>query len=194
MRSYVAEFIGTFGLTLAVGISLAGVFPVATPVVAALTVGIFVYTVGHISGTHINPAITVAAWSLGKMRFASAAYYVAAQFLGAAAARFLMGILVTPLPLKTYETFGVGVAEFLGTLFLAFGVAAVILGKVASPLQGVVIGGSLFFGVAIASSLSNGIINPAVAFGIGSFSFVYFFGPMLGAIAGMWLYRWLLEE
>ena len=59
MNKYLAELLGTFALTLAVGVSLAGKFPVPTPLVAALALGICVYTMSAISGTHINPAITL---------------------------------------------------------------------------------------------------------------------------------------
>lgn len=66
MNKYIAEAIGTFALTLAVGLSLAGEFPVSTPILAALTLGLFVYSVGHLSGTHLNPAVTIGAWSIKK--------------------------------------------------------------------------------------------------------------------------------
>jgi glycerol uptake facilitator-like aquaporin len=55
MQKNIAEFLGTFTLALVVGLSLSMNFPVVTPILAALVLGTFVYTVGHISGTNINP-------------------------------------------------------------------------------------------------------------------------------------------
>src|SRR5438128_577844 len=93
MNKYIAEFLGTFVLALAVGLSLAGKFPVPTPVVAALTLGVSVYTFGAISGTHINPAITVGLLAIGKIPLLEAAGYLAAQFAGGGVAYFIAGAL-----------------------------------------------------------------------------------------------------
>ena len=68
MKAYIAEAIGTFGLTFAVALSLTGGFPIPTPVLAGLVLGLFVYSIGHISGTHINPAVTIGLWSVGKIK------------------------------------------------------------------------------------------------------------------------------
>ena len=56
---YLAEFLGTFTLSLVVLLSLLGSFPIAVPVAAALTLGLFVYSIGHISGAHLNPVVTL---------------------------------------------------------------------------------------------------------------------------------------
>ena len=58
MKKYIAEFLGTFILVLVVALSLVRGFLVPTPILAGLTVMLFVYTIGHISGTHLNPAVT----------------------------------------------------------------------------------------------------------------------------------------
>jgi glycerol uptake facilitator-like aquaporin len=53
-----------------------------------------------------------------------------------------------------------------------------------------VIGGSLAIGATIAAGLgSNAILNPAIAFGIGSFGIAYIIGPIVGAVLGMWLFK-----
>lgn len=193
MKKYVVEALGTGALTLAVGLSLAGTFPVPTPLLAALTLGLFVYTVGHISGTHINPAVTIGAWSIGKIETKPAALYLVAQMLGAAVAMALMTRLVELPALTVAGDTMIGFAEFLGAFFFTFGIAAVVYGKTPSGLSGVVVGGSLLLGIAIAAGLgSNGVLNPAVAFGIGSFGMMYILGPILGAVCGMQAYKQLV--
>ena len=87
MNKYLAEFVGTFLLTLAVSVCLASKFPVPTAVVAALTLGVSVYVFGAISGTHINPAITLGILSVGRISPKDAALYVVSQLAGAGLAK-----------------------------------------------------------------------------------------------------------
>lgn len=200
---YLVEFLGTFALTLVVALSLGGSFPVPTPVLAALTLGLFVYTVGHISGTHINPAITLGALSIKKIKLMDAVGYWIAQFAGAGVACFVSAQFVERTVLASFLDPALGMvmvepmvtlAEALGAFFFAFGVAAVIYGRVPKDLLGIVVGGSLLMGISIAATLSNGVLNPAVALGIGSFSFAYLVGPLVGAVLGMWTYKLVSEE
>jgi glycerol uptake facilitator protein len=192
MTRYLAEFLGTFALALAVGLSLTGKFPVPTPVVAALTLGVCVYTLGAISGTHINPAITIALAVIRKIELRDAALYLVAQFAGGGLAYFLTGVILGSHPAVTAvdsaATFG---GEALGTFWLAIGVCAVVLGKAPAPAAGLTIGGSLLLGISLAAPLSNGVLNPAVALGIGSLSAVYVGAPIVGAAVAMLLYRFL---
>lgn len=192
MNKYIAEAIGTLALTLAIGLSLAGDFPVSTPILAALTLGLFVYSIGHLSGAHLNPAVTIGAWSIKKISNEDAIGYIIAQFFGAAAALTLIGYTVT-LPTMTVSTeVMIGVAEAIGAFFFTFGIASVIYGKVSGHLSGLVVGGSLLLGIAFAVLLgSNGLINPAVAFALKSFNLMYIFGPIVGAVAGMQAYKYL---
>lgn len=191
MRKYLAELLGTFALTLTVGLSLAGKFPVPTPILAGLTLGLFVYTIGHLSGSHINPAVTIGAWSIKKITTKSALFYILFQFIGAALAFLLIQTMAQPAALVAGNNWGTFFAEALGTFFFAFGIAAVIYGKVFPAVNGIVIGGSLLLGISIASVLSNGVLNPAVAMGIGSFSLAYLFGPIVGSVLGMQAFNWL---
>ena len=192
MNKYIAEAIGTFALTLAVGLSLAGDFPVSTPILAAVTLGLFVYSVGHLSGTHLNPAVTIGAWSIKKISNEDAIAYLIAQFFGAAAALTLISTMATPVVLTASTDVMVGVAEAIGAMFFAFGIASVVYGKTPNQLSGIMIGGSLLLGITFATLLgSNGIINPAVAMGVKSFNLVYILGPIIGAVAGMQAYKYL---
>lgn len=192
MKKYIAEALGTGVLTLAVGLSISGSFPIPTPVIAALVLGLFVYTVGHISGTHINPAVTIGAWSVGKISINDAFGYIVSQVVGAGAALLFMSSYATMPTVGVEETFAVALAECVGMFFFAFGIASVVFGRVHGHASGLVIGGSLLLGIAIAALIgSNGMLNPAVAFGVGSFGIMYVIGPVVGSVLGMQLYRYL---
>lgn len=193
MQKYIAEALGTGTLALVVGLSLAGNFPVSTPVLAALTLGLFVYSIGHLSGTHINPAVTLGAWSIGKVATADAVKYIIAQFVGAIVALFILQAVTEPGVAMTAGTdMATGLAELVGAFFFTFGIASVIYGRTASDMSGLVVGGSLLLGITIAVLMgSNGVINPAVALGIGSFGVMYVIAPIVGAILGMQAYKHL---
>lgn len=194
MNKYLAEFVGTFLLALAVNLSIAGRFPVPTPIVAALTLGVCVYTMWAISGTHINPAITIALAAIQKISVKDAGLYLVAQFAGGLAAMAVAGALVTR---GTVAVTGTGiecVAEALGGFVLAYGVCSVVHGKAPGEASGVTIGGSLLIGISIAAPNSNGVLNPAVAVAIGSVSWTYLAGPVIGAVGAMILYRFLATD
>jgi aquaporin Z len=184
---YFAEALGTFALTFVVLLSTVFAMPYSTPVMAAGTLGLFVYLIGGLSGAHLNPAITIGLLSVNKMRVSDAFFYVIAQFIGAIIALILLYLL-------TGESTGIGfendllVAAFeaMGTFVLAFGISSVVLGKIHPAASGLAIGGSLFIGIYLASVVSNAVLNPAVALGIGSFGPMYVLGPIVGSVAGFW--------
>lgn len=185
-KALVAELFGTFGLSLAVLISINSPdFPVGTPVIAGLTLGLFVYTIGPISGCHINPAVTLGLAAIRKVDMKTAGTYIVAQLLGATLAIGIGSILYTnPMTLAWGDTVGVGAAEALGALIFLFGIASVVLGRVPQAMSGIVVGGSLTLGVLWAAQTSNGILNPAVAFSLGSLSLAYVWGPIVGGVVG----------
>ena len=103
MKKYVAEFIGTLVLVLfacgtAAVVGCNGADPNAAYLMTALAFGLVIvamaYSIGNISGCHINPAVSIAMLVSGKMSVKDFVGYVVAQFLGAiAGAAILMGIL-----------------------------------------------------------------------------------------------------
>lgn len=195
-KKYLAEFIGTFALTSVVIASLAGNFPVPTPVLAAITLGLFVYSIGHISGTHINPAVTLGIFSIGKIKRNDTISYLIAQFAGAAVAMGMMHLILgTPLAgFTTPESGKAIVGETVGAFFFTFGIASVVYKHVENHVSGLVIGGSLLLGISFAALIgSNGILNPAVAFGVGSLNLSYLFAPIIGSVLGMNVYKRLLN-
>ena len=210
ISAYVAEFLAVFALTLAVSLSMTPAFSEAfaiipTPVVAALVVGLFVYTIGSISGAHINPAITLGLAATRKIDLIDTLFYLVFQFGGAVLSYLLLySVDLAPAVnivgasgdflsmIDGWETF---IVEALGAFFLAFGVASVAWGKATQSASGFVIGGSLFLGIIMAVAVgSKGILNPAVALGIGELNLWYALGPIAGSMLAMFLYSGLARD
>ena len=188
MKKYIAELIGTFSLALAVSVALTNNLLLA-PVAAGLTLALFVYTIGHVSGSHINPAVTLGFLFMKKIDIKDALGYIAAQFLGAFLAVMIFGQFSSEaINLVSPDSLKVGIAEMIGSFLFTFGIAAAVHERTPSAVKGLVIGGSLPLGIVIASIGSNGILNPAVAYALGSFSWAYALGPILGAVLGMWFF------
>ncbi len=198
-NKYIAEFVGTFALSFVVLAAVSQVLPlpVAVPVIAGLTLGLFVYTIGGVSGAHINPAVTIGLWSISKINNRDAFGYIVAQIFAAAVAIVLARTLTMATPEAVPVAFipSLFFAEALGAFFFAFGIAAVVYSKVSDQMSGVVIGGSLLLGILIASfSGSAGILNPAVAFALNAVSIMYILGPIVGAVVGFHAYRYLISK
>lgn len=183
--------VGTFMLAFAVALSLTGTLALSTPLIAGLTLGLVVYIIGTISGAHINPSITLGLWSIKKISTREAVLYILFQFLGGILAWYVSHAVAIIPALPVLTTWRVFWGEAMGTFFFAFGVAAVATEKVPPAASGLVVGGSLFLGISFASFLSNGVLNPAVALGIGSFSWLYLLAPIVGAFCGMRVFRGL---
>lgn len=193
-RALTAEFIGTFALALGVTLSVARDFPF-TPLVAAMTVGLFVYTVGSISGSHLNPAVTFGLWSIKKIKPTVALQYLGVQLLAGVAALLMTWFLTGDKPEVNMDmTWSAGLGEILGGFLLVFGVSSVVWGKVKDEQSGLVIGGSLLIGILIASALSMGIVNPAVSVALGVLSPMYLIGTIVGGILAAQTYQWLVNK
>jgi glycerol uptake facilitator-like aquaporin len=133
--------------------------------------------------------------SIKKINVKDAVYYVLAQILGGLVAfmlvRTISGVDTTMSQLAETST-RVALGEIVGMCMFAFGIASVVYGKVASHMNGIVVGISLLLGIMIASWIgSNGVLNPAVALGIGSFNLIYMLAPILGSILGFQAYNCL---
>lgn len=193
-NNLIAEAIGTFTLVLAVQMVPHTANPIiATPLLAAIVVGLFVYTIGGRSGCHINPAITIGLWSIKKIETKTAFSYISAQIIGAALAIATAAYLIydTAITFSTIpSSLATFMAEAVGTAILAFGVAAVVYGKVKDEASGLVIGTSLLIGIAFATAIwSSGLLNPAVALAYSAIDISYLLGPIVGAVIGMNLYK-----
>ncbi len=204
-KQFIAECLGTFALSFVVLLSVShtGNFAVPTILLAGLTLGLFVYSVGHVSGTHINPAVTLGLWSIKKITARQALFYIGAQVIGAIISVILVRLILlrdAGIALTTLGSFNVFLAEAIGMFFFSFGIASVVYDKTPGPLSGIIIGASLVLGGTFAFFLgSDGVVNPAVALAIGSFlkggfSFMYILGPIVGSMVGMNTYKMLVGE
>jgi aquaporin Z len=202
-NKYLAEFVGTLALVLigcgAITIGgFGGAFPLgilAIGLAFGLTVTAMAYGIGHISGAHLNPAVTVAMWVAGRIRTEDVAGYIIGQCIGAIVGA---GILLLILKGRTQgfdvsaglgqtswgPTYGVGaaiLAEFVATLIFAIVILGSTSGKGATPFPGLIIGltlAALHLPFVQVSGLS---VNPARSLGPAVF--------VLGnAIAQLWLY------
>ena len=179
MRKYIAEFIGTFFLVLTIGCT---VIPGAPGVIPPLAIGavlmVMVYAAGHISGGHLNPAVTLAVWVRGRCETKDVLPYWGAQviagILAALVAVFLVGKSGTPMEIKSLPA--VFVAEFLFTFALAFVVlnSATAKGTAGNSFYGLAIGMTVMAGAFAVGSIGGGAFNPAVAVGAAVMKLVSF--------------------
>jgi glycerol uptake facilitator-like aquaporin len=93
-------------------------------------------------------------------------------------------LLGNGLPVFATDSLLVIIVEALGAAILVLGVSSVVWKKTPADASGLTIGTALTLGALAASVQSNGVVNPAVALGIGSFSVSYFVGPILGGVIG----------
>ena len=108
MKKYIAEFTGTMMLTLiACGVAVAtGVNYVGTALAFGLVIVAMAYSIGNVSGCHINPAVSFGMALSGKMTWSEFIKYVIAQILGAIAGSALLGVILgsfTSLGANTFD-------------------------------------------------------------------------------------------
>ncbi len=217
-RLAVAEFIGTFFLVFT-GTAVASAAVLKQQIAGlpadTLTVGLtfglvlvaLVYTFGHVSGCHLNPAVTVGLALSGKFPWRYTPYYLGSQLLGAIAASLVLwgvygeaaraqAILGTTQPPGHASSVTVFVIELIMTFFLVLVICSVATDKRAHPaIAGIAVGFTLAVCVLVAGPISGGAINPVRALGpmivADRFGDVwaYILGPMIGGAAGALLYN-----
>ena len=193
-----AEFVGTFLLASAV-LAMVGrtSFPFFAAVAAGLAVTGMTLAFGSASNGYYNPAMTIAAWTVRRVETTRAIVFIAAQMLGGVVAWTLnQWLLDTSLKniANTTLDWRVFTAEALGAFVFALFVAAAIYRGVTAMSNAIIVGFGVVLGMVVATFAGNGIINPAVAVGVQSWSFVYAAAPVLGALVGMNLYVLLFTD
>jgi aquaporin Z len=209
-KQFVAELVGTFALVFigagAGAIGAGGLVGVALAHGLVLVAMIYVY--GHISGTHVNPAVTFGIALSGGIAWGTAVVYWAAQFIGgilaAAVLSFVLGGAGSGLG-ATVLAAGVSpiqglVVEAILTFFLVNAVLhAAVAGK-AGDFAGLAIGLTLAFAILMGGPLTGASLNPARTLGPGLFTgtlgqfWIYLVGPFAGAAAAAGLYGYLSDK
>lgn len=210
---YLAEFIGTFGLVFAGPGAMAvdatshgAVGDVGIGLSFGLIVMAMVFATGHISGCHINPAITIAFRALGRISTTRAAGYIVAQLAGAVLASTVIIAVVghegdagASAP-HINGTHAALLSEVVLTFFLAFVVFAVATDERAQGgLAAIAVGGYVGFAAIGWGPVANASMNPARSFGpalaanVWDAHWVYWVGPIAGALIAAVVYEVLRE-
>ncbi len=216
LRPLVAELIGVFILTFVGGgaiivnayrdgsIGLGGI-----AAAHGLALAIAVTCTMSISGGHINPAVTIGLWSVGRIDAKKAGLYVVAQLVGAVLAALALKWLFPTMAaqIKQYGALslapdvsvaGAILIEAVLTFFLAFAVMGTVVDPAAPKVGGFGVGLTLWMGVLAGGPLTGAALNPARAFGpalVANFwvaQLAYWIGPILGAVVAMQIYERVL--
>lgn len=193
MKKYIAEFFGTFVLTLTVTASIFSAAGVPTALWVGLTLAMLVFTIGAVSGGHYNPAVTFGMLVMKKISVKDGVIYILLQALAGIAVWGITMAMALQLPaFRTEFSVYSFVAEIIGMAIFAFGISGA-LDRARGGLQtAVIIGLSLTMGAYIGGGLgSYGIINPAIALGVHVWAIPYLVAPFIGSVVGMLIYRFL---
>ena len=212
-RAWFAESIATFALVFfgplsivlaAVvfgnGLSIEGIIMISLAHGAAI--GLMVYTFGHISGAHINPAVTIPMIITKRIGIKDGIGYIVFQLIGAVAAAFALMMIVPVAGAQVHYGTQGGPSELLGNdamaglgveIILTFFLVTVIFmtavhKKAASGFAGMAIGGMIFLLHLVGVPLTGASMNPARTFGpavvsgFWEFHWIYWIGPIIGGI------------
>jgi glycerol uptake facilitator protein len=179
-----------------------------------------IYSVGHISGAHINPAVTIALLATRRIDGATAGAYIVAQLVGAFVGAGLTAIILTGNDPQTLGLGAVSVnanaglavgfaAEVIGTAILVFTVfGAAVSGKAPAGFAGLAIGFIVYGIIILVGPITGAALNPARQVGpdilemlIGgaapawdALAVVYIAGPIVGGLVGAFLYEFIGRE
>jgi len=225
MQRIAAEFFGTFWLTFGgCGAAvLAAAFPglgigfVGVSLAFGLTVLTMAYAVGHISGGHFNPAVTVGLWSAGRCANHHVLPYIIAQVIGAIAAAGVLWMIASgqtgwvpgafasngygELSPGKYSLTACFLTEALLTFFFVFIIVGTTSKGAAVGFAGIPIGFALTLIHLISIPVTNTSVNPARSTGPALFAgseyvgqlWLFWVAPLIGAAIGGALARWMYE-
>ena len=204
MRAIVAEFLGTFALVFfGCGAIANGLPPTAVALAFGLVIAVMVYALGHISGAHLNPAVSIG-FAVGRhLPWSKVVTYATAQVLGATAAALVLSVtLGREVDLGVTQPAGSDLQSFVWEAALTFFLMLVIT-AVATDIRAVgqaaalAIGGTVALGALVGGPVSGASMNPARSIGPALISgdlahlWLYVTAPVVGAVGGALVYRGL---
>ncbi len=225
-RKFAAEFIGTFWLVLggcgsavlaaafpAFGIGFAGV-----ALAFGLTVLTMIYAVGHISGGHFNPAVTIGVWASGRLPASDIVPYWVAQVLGAILASAILYAIADGKPGFTaggfasdgygalspghYSLLACALCEIVMTFFFVTVILGATSPRAPAGFAGLAIGLSLTLIHLVSIPVTNTSVNPARSTGPALFAgtpwiaqlWLFWLAPIAGALIAGWVARLLQAQ
>src|SRR5713101_3887280 len=216
LQKLTAEFIGTFALIFfGAGAvctdqylhSTGGLGLLGIALAHGLAIALMVSSLGHISGGHFNPAVTIGFWVTKRLSTVDTILYWVAQLAGAIAAAFLLKSIVpedtwravalgTPELARDFPRWAAMSFEAVTTFFLVFVVFATAVDEKGAfrSIAGFGIGLTISLGILVAGPLTGAALNPARAFGPALVAThwanhgVYWVGPLAGGFVAGLLY------
>lgn len=217
MKKYFAECLGTFVLVFfacgtAAALGCNGADPNVAYLLTALSFGLVIvamaYSIGHISGCHINPAVSIAMLVAGKMTLSDFIGYVIAQFAGATlGAAALRGVLGPESSLGANGLYNSNIGasliiEIVLTFVFVFAILGVTSKEKDSSVSGLVIGLTLVLVHVLGIHFTGTSVNPARSFGPALFVggealssvWVFILAPLVGGVVAALVWKALSNE
>jgi aquaporin Z len=225
-RRVVAEFFGTLWLVLggcgaavlAAGVPNLGIGFLGVAFAFGLTVLTMAYAVGHISGGHFNPAVTLGLWSAGRCASKHVIPYIIAQVIGAIVAALILWLIASGKPgwvaggfaANGYGDLSPGkyslgacfIDEIVMTFFFLFVIIGTTSKGAAAGFAGIPIGLALTLIHLVSIPVTNTSVNPARSTGPALFAggeyigqlWLFWVAPIIGAVIAGLLARWMYEQ
>lgn len=209
LQKIIAEILGTYFLIFA-GCGAVAVyldrdkivtFP-GIAIVWGLVVMVMVYSVGHISGAHFNPAVTLAFATCRRFPWKQVPAYLICQVIGSTLASGTLRLLFNGKESHFLGTAPSGtevqslVIEFIITFYLMFVISGVATdNRAIGELAGLAVGATVLLNVMFAGPISGASMNPARSIGPAIIwrhykgLWIYIVGPIVGAVSGAWVYN-----
>lgn len=227
MHKYFAEFLGTFWLVfggcgsavLAAAFPQLGIGFAGVALAFGLSVLTAAYALGHISGGHFNPAVSVGLWVGGRFDAKDLIPYIVAQVVGATAAAFVLYLIVqgqagftgtggfatngyAELSPGSYSLSAVVMIEIVLTAFFLIIIMGATDKRAPAGFAPIAIGLALTLIHLISIPVTNTSVNPARSTGVAFFAetaalsqlWVFWVAPMMGAVIGALIYKGLENQ
>lgn len=227
MKKYCAELVGTFWLVfggcgsalLAAGVPDVGIGWVGVSLAFGLTVLTMAYAIGHISGCHLNPAVSIGLWAGGRFSSKELGPYIIAQVVGGLLAGLVLMLILTTSgkDVGTLASNGFGdngspqqfslvaglISEIVLTAFFLIIILGATDGRAPAGFAPIAIGLGLTLIHLISIPVTNTSVNPARSTGVAVFSsdaialkqlWMFWIAPIVGGLIGASIYKFMGSE